>query len=284
MAKMLNIFNAIADSNLAYYLLVIILLIVVVSMIYLIYSQNKEIREARKEREKEVMESIAPNKEVDMVDDLISLAEEEAEEKDDPLENIEKEPILEKIKDEVVKKKANLILHDKYEDVELTEPIIKEEKEELDLERVEDVENIALSQEKKMELIDATLTNLPRVSLLEETMTSIPPILEYSDETKELMNITKELESVPKERTIELTPYEEEQEQTAIISYDELVKQEGVAYDDVLSEDGISIKKVDLENTPDVSKEVVSNDLPRETYAHEELFLNRLKSLQSKIN
>jgi hypothetical protein len=282
MAKLLNIFNSIADSNLAYYLLVIILLVVVVSMVYLIYTQNKEIRETRKEREEELIQSLSSSQEVDMVDDLVSEVEEEKKEEISP-KIIEKEPILDKIKSDMEQRKANLILQDKHDDVELTEPIISEKKEELDLEKVEEVEDVSLSNEKKMEIIDATLTNIPRVSLLEETMTSIPPILEYSEETQELMNITKELESVPKERTIELTPYEEEQEQTAIISYDELVKQEGVLYDEVTTEDGLSIKKVDLKNTPDVNNDVTS-DVPRETYAHEELFLSRLKSLQSKIN
>ena len=53
MFNLLNIFNTIADSNLAYYILVVILLIVVISMIYLIYSQNKEINEAKKVREEQ---------------------------------------------------------------------------------------------------------------------------------------------------------------------------------------------------------------------------------------
>ena len=95
----------------------------------------------------------------------------------------------------------------------------------------------------------------------------------------------KELENLPKERTIKLTPYEEEQEQTAIISYDELINGDGVVYDEINEEDGLSIKKVDLDKTTeiDLGKEL-ERPIPRETYAHEELFLQKLKSLQSKIN
>jgi hypothetical protein len=103
--------------------------------------------------------------------------------------------------------------------------------------------------------------------------------MDYSDETKELVNISKELENLPKERTIQLTPYEEEQENTAIISYDELINnKDNIVYEDERKEDDLSIKQVDLDRIPEV--EVVHP----ESYAHEELFLRKLKELQNKIN
>ncbi len=306
MIELINIFNSIADSNLAYYLLVIILLVVVMSMIYLIYSQNKEINEARKIREKELIESVSSDDNKDMVDELASEIKNEKEElelkeekmyhttdnriRDSILNNIqldkedkeEKQEEKEEVQEEV-EKKHNIII-EKKEEPSLFEPVILEEDEDyLSLAKVEEVENVELTDNKKMELIDATLTNIPKISLLEETMTSIPAMLDYSNETEELLNITKELEKIPKERTIKLTPYEEEQEQTAIISYDELVNKDGIVYDDSREEDGLSIKKVDLDHTPEV-KEEKDISLPRENYAHEELFLNRLKSLQNKIN
>ena len=266
---LLNIFNTIADSNLAYYLLVIVLLIVVISMVYLIYSQNKEINEARKKREQELVDTIHSNTESDMIIDLASELKKEKEG-------------LSFVEDEEEVKESNLILESKKEEDIIPEP------EKLDIEKVEKVEkveNVDLPREKKIELIDATLTNIPRVSLLEETMTAIPQVLDYANETEELVNITKELENLPKERTIKLTPYEEEQEQTAIISYDELINGDGVVYDEINEEDGLSIKKVDLDKTTeiDLGKEL-ERPIPRETYAHEELFLQKLKSLQSKIN
>jgi len=270
---LLNIFNTIADSNLAYYLLVIVLLIVVISMIYLIYSQNKEISEARKKREQELVDTIHSNTESDMIIDLASELKKEKE----GLSFVDDEEVKEDVEEEV--KESNLILENKKEEIVLPKL------EKLDIEKVEEVEDVDVSREKKIELIDATLTNIPRVSLLEETMTAIPQVLDYANETEELVNITKELENLPKERTIKLTPYEEEQEQTAIISYDELINGDGVVYDEINEEDGLSIKKVDLDKTTeiDLGKEL-ERQIPRETYAHEELFLQKLKSLQSKIN
>ena len=64
---------------------------------------------------------------------------------------------------------------------------------------------------------------------VEEKVEEYPEEVNVSEEIKEdvfdLKNVTKELESMPKERTIKLTDYEREQEETAIISYDELVTQ-----------------------------------------------------------
>ena len=55
---------------------------------------------------------------------------------------------------------------------------------------------------------------------------------EYSGNIEDLQSITKELEILPREKTIELTPYEEEQESRAIISYDELLKATKFGYTD----------------------------------------------------
>ena len=230
-------------------------------------------------------------------DSLLDVNEDEESELDEEIdEMIHPESELDEEIDETIHSESdesrtdilNMILDDKLDevnDIVSDNSNVNEVSKKLEVEKVKAVQDIELPRIKKMELIDATLTNLPKVSLLEETMTAIPPVLEYSNETEELMSITRELEKLPKDKTIKLTPYEEEQEQSAIISYDELVnKNDGVVYDEVKKEDGLSIKKVDLEKTSEINIDDIKLHLPKEKYAHEELFLKKLKSLQSKIN
>jgi len=258
--NLLNIINSVADSNLAYYLLIVILIIVVIAMIYLIYSQNKEIIEAKK---KEVLED---KKEEPVNNDVVEEIAREV--KNESLDHASHEPIHESVLElEAGKDNLSNTIHDfALEDDDNGE-------------KVEKIEDIELPRVKKLELLDATMTNVPKVSLLEQTMTSIPPIMDYSNETEELVNISKELEKIPKERTIKLTPYEEEQENTAIISYDELIEnKDNIVYENERKEGDLSIKKVDLEKTPEV------DTVHPENYAHEEVFLRRLKELQSKLD
>lgn len=112
-------------------------------------------------------------------------------------------------------------------------------------------------------------------AILEVTKQSIPDKLELTQslylnsDTMELQSITKELESMSKERKIQLTPFEEEQEEKAIISYDELVN----TYDESISSDDInnSLPTMNKENTKD-------------SYKHEEEYLASLKQLQKLLN
>ncbi len=90
------------------------------------------------------------------------------------------------------------------------------------------------------------------------------------------------MEIIPREKNIELTPYEEEQESKAIISYDELVNNlnnNEVNYSNTSMEQGVHIKQVDLEKTGNV--EIIRED--NQNYIHEEEFLNNLKDLQKKL-
>lgn len=127
----------------------------------------------------------------------------------------------------------------------------------------------------------------------EEEVPKLEEVVEEKEEVFDLKNVTKELESLPKERTIQLTDYEREQEETAIISYDELVTQsiprleiskalrEEVLeeYDYEVEEDVLEeIKEEYIEEEP---KEIVrSND----NYDHEESFLDGLKDLKNSLN
>ena len=93
----------------------------------------------------------------------------------------------------------------------------------------------------------------------------------------------------PATPNIKLTSYEEEQENNAIISYDELVKTRElniVTYDDNFSntEPDIDIKKFDLEGTGSLKIVDPKIEVKLINYEKEEEFLRVLKDLQSKLS
>ena len=304
--KIINIFNKIADSNLAYYLLVIILIIVVIAMIYLIFTQNKEIKEAQK-RKIEIENDELYN---DPVDDMANEVKVESNDLEENIDRTSKIPIhdsvlqmveedlprakevnhygdirpIEDVKEEVPMEEE-LTYIDKSDNADDREPVLtidlskeqdqfEEPQQDETIQRVEEVEQVDISPEKKTELLDATMIDIPKIPLLEQTMTSIPPIMDYLDNTQDLIDLTKELELAPKEKTIELTPFEEEQEQNAIISYDELFNNDNnIPYKEEEVKNDVTIKKVDL-------KEI--KEEPKDNYEHEENFLARLKSIQGR--
>lgn len=74
-------------------------------------------------------------------------------------------------------------------------------------------------------------TTTPEVTSIQEELeyTSIEPDRQQAQE--ELMRLTEELEKAEQEaKTIDLTSYEEEQEENAIISLDELMKKSKEMY------------------------------------------------------
>ena len=106
-----------------------------------------------------------------------------------------------------------------------------------------------------------------------------------------LLNVSKELESSMEPQTIQLTAYEQEQEDNAIISYEELVNKMNMSkinYDNnyVHEEEDISVRKIEVDKEIDDKKEFVSNKTSRYTmmnYEKEEEFLNVLKKLQESL-
>lgn len=108
-------------------------------------------------------------------------------------------------------------------------------------------------------------------------------------ETQEV-KIAKELKKSMKnkeEPTINFTNYEKEQEDKAIISYDELLKKGSnyeLNYETEEMQDDLSVKKVDLDNlikeksegTPNLEVRVIS-------FQKEEAFLEALKRLQQEL-
>lgn len=105
----------------------------------------------------------------------------------------------------------------------------------------------------------------------------------------DIKNVTKELESIPRERTVQLTPFELEQEEQAIISYDELVTQsiprleisKALKEDVLFDYDSVELPVVKEEQVIEEVKENVVND---KEYSHEETFLNHLKDLKNSLN
>lgn len=104
----------------------------------------------------------------------------------------------------------------------------------------------------------------------------------------DLSEVTKALgEASP--INIDMNKYEIEQEEKAIISYEELLENTGsfkMNYEDEQEQDGISVKKVDLSNIA-----TIDHDLPLDnekvqviSYAKEEAFLIALKQLQQQLN
>lgn len=122
--------------------------------------------------------------------------------------------------------------------------------------------------------------------------------LQLNDSIEDLQSLTKELETIPRERTIKMTPYEAEQEETAIISYDELVKQNDKTQEiDFIPADEVDAAVAQVDNnlevpfaeevtiTEDVpvKEEIIIDDIVDTVYSHEEGFLKSLKSLQNSM-
>lgn len=113
---------------------------------------------------------------------------------------------------------------------------------------------------------------------------------EPTQEMKIVEEITKALNSNPVEEDskIDFTNYEKDQEEKAIISYDELLKQDHnykINYENEEYLDDLSVKKFNLDNLVTPS----DNDKKQEfkgraiSFAKEEAFLKALKQLQQQL-
>lgn len=99
----------------------------------------------------------------------------------------------------------------------------------------------------------------------------------------------KQIEDEYKGENIKLTSYEEEQEKTAIISYDELKKasqQNNINYDDTFEYElpSLSVKKFDLNAKESAFPSENKLEVKLMSYDKEEDFLRALKELQSNLN
>ena len=106
------------------------------------------------------------------------------------------------------------------------------------------------------------------------------------DEEFDIKSTVEEL-SQTKSQNINLTDYEKEQEEKAIISYEELVntiKKNEINYEEENTPNkDVKIRKIDLDNLDkEYNREPVKVRLM--TYEHEEEFLRSLKQLQKLLN
>lgn len=108
------------------------------------------------------------------------------------------------------------------------------------------------------------------------------------EETQE-MKIAKGLRDSMKnsEPTIKFTDYEKDQEDKAIISYDELLNKGNnyeLNYEKEEMHDDLSVKKVDLDNLVNKNNNTVSNiEVRLISFQKEEAFLEALKRLQKEL-
>ena len=123
----------------------------------------------------------------------------------------------------------------------------------------------------------------------EEEELEIPlelPKMETS-KSKTLEDIVNKLETDYDPKPIDLSEYEREQENTAIISYDELLKKanNNISYEDGYDAgfDDITVKKVDPTNTSNTQELVNLPKVIMMSYDSEEAFLKALKVLQSNL-
>ena len=104
----------------------------------------------------------------------------------------------------------------------------------------------------------------------------------------DLEAITRNIEENYKPATIELTSYEQEQENNAIISYQELLSNKDKAqvnYDDAFENTSeIMIKKVDLDNNKGTELPKTKIEVTMMSYEMEEAFLKALRQLQVDLS
>lgn len=143
-------------------------------------------------------------------------------------------------------------------------------------------------EEDKEQLSDAVTTKVEEVFKEKDEMVNKD---ETNQEMVDLQSITKDLENKQNEKTIDFTSYEAEQEEKAIISYDELLeasKKVSINYSEEKNIDDVLVKKVDLDNTGKIELDPIKKELNSKvelvSYEHEEDFLKALKQLQSLLN
>lgn len=112
-----------------------------------------------------------------------------------------------------------------------------------------------------------------------------------NNDSMDILKICEAIESDYKPGTIELTSYEEEQENSAIISYDELVKNKNlntINYDKEYKYDSdeLSVKKINIEEykMSEKSEKEIELKVKLMHYDKEEAFLKALKQLQQNLS
>ena len=105
--------------------------------------------------------------------------------------------------------------------------------------------------------------------------------------TDNIASIIDNIEENYEPKHVDLSKYEQEMEDTAIISYDELLKRStsDIAYDDGYKtpSDELVVKKVDDTNTSQTREYVNLPEAVMMSYESEEAFLEALKTIQNNL-
>lgn len=132
------------------------------------------------------------------------------------------------------------------------------------------------------------LSELPKLKEEKNDASISEALIKVENEIQELKEISEALENA-EPNVINLNKYEEEQEEKAIISYEELLKHKNDFAINYSEEENIdeelTIKKVDLDNL--LNKEVIETPKLNVTvisYEKEEAFLEALKTLQRNLS
>lgn len=128
-----------------------------------------------------------------------------------------------------------------------------------------------------------------KIDVIEEIKPNIQEE-EYNDEEGELLDLeglTKKLQQEESER-VTCTEYEKDQEEKAIISYDELLQKHNryaINYEKEEIMDDLIVKKVNLNDLVNKnSEEKIETEVRAISYQKEEDFLKALKELNSLLN
>ena len=99
---------------------------------------------------------------------------------------------------------------------------------------------------------------------------------DQNSDNLDLRELSKKLENLPKNTTMNLTDFEKDQEEKAIISYDELLDNKNnvsIGYEKSELKDNIEVKKIDLDNTGELEldplKLQANTKISLLTYEHE---------------
>ncbi len=109
---------------------------------------------------------------------------------------------------------------------------------------------------------------------------------EKSPDAFDLSKVSAQIEEEYKPEAIVMTSYEEEQEKSAIISYEELVQNKdkfGLLYDDEYDLPELNVKKITLTDKPKL-KEETNLEVKLMQYDKEEAFLEALKTLKKNLS
>ncbi len=111
--------------------------------------------------------------------------------------------------------------------------------------------------------------------------------MKEKNEELDLQAIVNSIDENPKPK-IDISSYEEEQEQTAIISYDELLKKANELHlnyeEEQMVDDVIPVKKIDISSMFSSATPQTLNEQKVFHYEREEAFLKTLKELNQLLN